>query len=319
VLGDGRAAVEAYRQAFYLYPNTGEAEEAGREIERLSRQLSGGVSPASAFLRCERAERLFEARTYGEAEKAYRELAAAVTGAERDRALVRAAAAAFRAGRISAAYSALSGLHPADPAADAERMFLLAECYRRMSREESFVATVAALGERYPDSPWHEEALFSAGNYFLVGKDAPRYESYYRALYERFPAGNYAALAHWRVGWRRYMAGDADAARQLFEEQVLRYAQSQQAPAALYWLGRLAEPRDRAVAAAYYRKASDNFPNYFYGTLARQKLSELGGVPAGALPNRALAVLAAAPSYRPALLNVMPPADRPMAERMGKN
>lgn len=337
VRSDLAAALEAYRQAYYLYPASEEAEEAGREIARLERQMPRGVPPPPPGLRKERAERLFEARQFRAAEEAYRQLAAAVTGAERERALVRSAAAAYRAGKTSAAYTALSGLQPADGAADAERLYYLGECYRRLSRESAFLETVRRLGERYPDSPWREEALFSAGNYFLLKRDSDQSETYYRALYQQFPSGKYADPAHWRVAWMNYRAGNFDSARGLFEEHVVRYPQSAQVAAALYWLGRLAEECDPAAALAYFRKASNHFPQYFYGILAREKLSEklrntkptessattkLAERPAATmppgdgrlvsaavLPDHITAVLAAVPTYHPSLAGTAPPAD----------
>lgn len=338
--GYARAAIQAYRQAYYLYPASAQAEQAGREIQRLGTSLKGSVPPVPAELLKERAERLFAARQFRAALEAYRDLAEAASGAEREQALVRAAGAAFRSGRTAEAFAALSKLKTADPAAEAERLYYLAECHRRRSQESAFGEAVQRLGERYPDSPWYEEALLSAGNYSLLKRDVARSESYFRTLYQRFPNGKNAALAHWRVCWWRYRAGDSESARLLFEEHVLRYPQSTQVAAALYWLGRLAESGpapNPAIALAYFRKVSEHFPQYFYGTLARQKLAERLAnampaerlanampaearvVPAAAalpaLPDRVAAVLAAVPVFRPNLAGVAPPADLPAHRR----
>ncbi len=310
--GDPGAALQAYRQAYYRYPVSGEAEQAGRELPLLESRMRGSVPPVPADLRKERAERLFAARQFHAAQDAYEDLARATSGAGRELALVRAAAAAFRGGRTAVAYAALSKLQPEDPAADAERLYYLAECQRRRSQEIEFQATVERLGQRYPASPWQEDALLSAGNYWLLKREESKSESYFRALSQRFPLGKNAPLAQWRVAWSRYRAGDFDTARRLLEEYVLRYPQNTQVAAALYWLGRLAESgpaANPAVALAYFRTTAERFPQYFYGTLARQKLAEPRTVPASALPDNVAAVLAALPVYRPNLTGASPPAD----------
>jgi len=319
--GDTGAALQAYRQAYYRYPVSAEAEQAGRELQLLESRMRGSVPPVPADLRKERAERLFAARQFHAAQDAYKDLARAASGAGRELALVRAAAAAFRGRRTAVAYAALSKLQPEDPAADAERLYYLAECQRRRSQESEFQATVERLGQRYPASPWQEDALLSAGNYWLLKREESKSESYFRTLSQRFPSGKNAPLAQWRVAWSRYRAGDFDTARKLLEEFVLRYPQNTQVAAALYWLGRLAESgpaANPAVALAYFRTTAERFPQYFYGTLARQKLAERPAnrtpakpraVPASALPDNVVAVLAAVPVFRPNLNGASPPAD----------
>ncbi len=303
------AAVAAYRQVYYLYPNSEEADEAGQQAERLLSQAGNSIPLVPLEWRKQRADRLFEARQYRAATAAYQELAAAASGAAREQALVREAVAQYHSRAISAALAKLSRLHPAQPDADAERLYYLGECYRRRSRESKFLETVRRLGERHPASPWYEEALFSAGNYYLLRRSLPQAEKYYRSLCQRFPRGKYAVVAHWRVAWGNYGEGNLDEARRLFEEHVLRYPEDRQVAAALYWLGRLAERRgEPAQAIAYFRKVSEHFPNYFYGTAARQKL-ERAQVAGTTLPDNVAAMLASVPSYRPNLSRLSPPAD----------
>lgn len=305
------AAVEAFRQVYYMYPAAEEADTAAKEIARLSAHAA--VPPASVALRHERAARLFDRRRFRDAQEAYRDLAAAAQGAERELALVRAAASAYHARNTSAAVRELNRLNVGSPQADAERLYYLAECYRRMSRETYFINTVEMLGQRYPTSAAYEDALFSAGNYFLLERNPGRYVQYYRALYERFPSGDNARLAHWRVAWQAYRSGNEENARQLFEEHILRFPRSTQVAAALYWLGRLAEEGQLQlpVAQAYLRKAADHYPSYFYGTLAAQKLNGAGVARpvAAPLPENVVQVLAAVPTFRPSLNGAPPPSD----------
>ena len=320
--GNKRAAIEAYRQAYYLYPASPEAKQAEQEIQRLKRQVKGSIPAAPAALRKQRAERLFEARQFRAAQEAYRQLAAVVSGAEREDALVRAAASAYRGRRRGTACASLARLRPASAPVAAERLYYLGECYRRQ-RASAFRHTVSRLGRKFPDSPWHEKALFSAGNYYFLRRDETRYEGYYRTLYQKFPSGKDAERAHWRVAWKHYRSGRSESARRLLEQQVLRFPNSTKVAAALYWLGRLAENRQPGIAQAYFRKASKHFPQYFYGTMAEQRLADRptaarwgggGVVPVAAPPSAAqhsnvAAVLAAVPTYRPDPMGVALPAE----------
>jgi soluble lytic murein transglycosylase len=320
--GQVLAAAEAYRRVYFLYPNSDQADEAEREIARLSRQAQ--IPPAPIELRRQRAERLYEARRFTVAAAAYADLAEAASGAERDRALVTRLACIYHAGSAGRAYALLRLARFTDAEAEAQRLYWQSQCERRLSRDADFLATAGLIGERVPTSPWYEEALFSAGNYYWLEHDAEQAAKQYQKLYALFPAGKYAAQAHWRVGWKYYRAGDYQAARKQFEEHIFRYPQSPQLAAALFWLGRIAEDAgDQAVAPAYFSKVAGNFPQYFYGVLAQEKLKALGAqassgnsrgqlaaVTASAgVPGELGRILNAVPLLRPPLAGVAPPAD----------
>ena len=49
----------------------------------------------------------------------------------------------------------------------------------------------------------------------------------------------------------------------------------------MYWRGRMAEDdHDTALARAYYQKLSERYRNYYYGVLARKRLTTLPAAPA---------------------------------------
>ena len=64
----------------------------------------------------------------------------------------------------------------------------------------------------------------------------------------------------------------------LMDEQVTRYGAGVEASSALYWRGRIYEDQDKdfGQAANYYRALNANYPNFYYGLLARQRLAVLG-------------------------------------------
>jgi soluble lytic murein transglycosylase len=72
----------------------------------------------------------------------------------------------------------------------------------------------------------------------------------------------------------------AESAR-LMDEQIERYPGGTEIPSALYWRGRMLEDEEHNFpqAANYYRTLSTTYINFYYGELARQRLTVLGPQP----------------------------------------
>ncbi len=276
--GDMQGALRAYRDIYYRFPASNEAKEAARiqprlprpDAELLQTRADGLISAA---LRT--SNRARKASLLLSAHQAFQELAAATTATQRERAQVNLAAVLYEQGRTQPAQAALERLRPADPEAAAKRLYLFGECSRRLRRPDELEAQVERLGQSYPSSPWYEEALQSAANAFLLRDDTSKAASYFQTLYERFPAGKYAAKSLWKAAWLRQREGSHEAARKLMEEQVRRFPSGPYASSALYWLGRLVESSDPAAASTYFCRASASYVNHFYGLLAAQRLEKL--------------------------------------------
>jgi soluble lytic murein transglycosylase len=278
---DGKTAqaMAAYAGVYYQYPASAEGEEAAKYKARFPKPTPGLLGTRAALLVAAAASRpaMQRARMYLEAQGDYQSLAAATKGVEHENAEVAAAMVLYKMGRNPQARAALAGLEPASAETDAERLYWLAECDRRLRREPEMDADLQRLQKRYPVSPWLEEALYSLGNYELIhGGTAGGMAAaapYYDELARRFPDGKYASQSHWKVAWSHYRAGDYAAARIFMDEQIRKYPASPLAVAAIYWSGRLRENNENAGAQAYYRKAVEGFPSNFYGFLARERLT----------------------------------------------
>ena len=118
--------------------------------------------------------------------------------------------------------------------------------------------------------------MFSAGNMYFLEWNYDKAIDCYREGEQRFPKGNHAADAHWRVAWLNFRQGRSNEAKQGFEQQIALYPYSSQVSAALYWRARVAEEeKDPVLARAYYQKLSERFRNYYYGALARERMAKL--------------------------------------------
>jgi soluble lytic murein transglycosylase len=183
-------------------------------------------------------------------------------------------AAEYLAGDVAAAYSHLRALEisNSDAEAEAERLYYIAECARKLNDEDQMMEAVKKLG-KHRESPWRYKALLAAANRFLVTNQPDKYTPLYKAVYESFPEQPLAAPAHWRVAWAAYIRRRHDA-RELLREHLERYAGHPSASAALYFLGRLAEAdQDYSAARAFYTRLAAQFPNYYYGILGRDRMA----------------------------------------------
>ena len=220
-----------------------------------------------------RAGLLMEAHRYPEARREYAALTSQLTGLELDQARVRMGAADLLAGNPSAAYAYLRSLELGKSEADAERLFYLEECARRLGNEDEMMPPVERLAELYPDSLWRLRALVGAANYYLVANRISELAPLDQAIYESFPGEPAAAQSHWRTVFRAYLEGE-EVAPSLLREHLEKYPAHATAAAALYFLGRGAERADdEGAAAAYYRYLNRNHPNSYYAMLARRRLS----------------------------------------------
>lgn len=272
--GEKMQAAALYQRAYFEYPATQAAVLAAASIERLKKALGADYPPPGPKQMLERGAQWLAAKEYEKAKDEFQTLISQLTGLERDQANVRVGLAEFRLSDYRGARQHLEKLKIAHSEADAERLYYLAECARKLNEEAEMVETIQKMGKLYPKSVWRLKALVSAGNRFLYSREADKYDPLYKAAYETFPDDSSTAYCHWKIAWDAYLKRSAEA-ESLMREQVKRYPADSKAASALYFLARLAETAgDRAASRAYYDELAAMFPNYYYGVLAFQKLAE---------------------------------------------
>jgi soluble lytic murein transglycosylase len=309
--GEKEKAASALRNVYFNLPNSFEADVAGTELRKL------GISGSLAERRT-RADLLFKARHYSDAAHDYHDLVEEVSPANRPEVQLALAGALEKSGSSHDARKILTSMGAQNGDAEAERLYLLSETERSTSDEEAVQRTLNELRQFGPASPWLEQALFSAGNMYLLKRDYDRAIDCFRELQQRFPNGGRAPYAHWKASWLAFRQGRTDEARQGFENQIALYPDSAEIPAALYWRARLAEEDGNpAMARAFYQKLTDRFRNYYYAEFGRQRLKGLpsGGGPTEAPPHYALLDRVSALSGAGRITAAEPPDDNLRFER----
>jgi soluble lytic murein transglycosylase len=267
-------ALTIFRNLFYTMPTSWEASQSQGDLAKLAALTQ--TQPVGSEARRTRADLLMKGKQFNEAASEYRSLLDAVPPADRPTVELALAEALRHAGQAREARKILELVPSSPPQLNAQRIFNLAELARSTNDDDSFLRMVDELRQIAPTSAWFEQALFSAGNIYLLRRDYDRTIDCFRELQQRFPNGSRASYAHWKAAWLSLRQGRVVEAKTGFDNQIALYPSSSEVPAALYWRARLAEEdNDLALAQAFYLKLSQRYRNYYYGDLARQRLVNL--------------------------------------------
>jgi soluble lytic murein transglycosylase len=277
--GDRARAVEVLRHLYFTMPLSGEAAAAQSQLQKLA--PTPGIPAAAVADRKTRADLLVKGKRFADAVQAYRDLLNDAAPAEKPAIQLALAESLSHSGQSKEAKKLIESAAPDSPDLAAERLYDIGEMQRAANDDDAFLKTVDQIRATAPNSVWVQQGLFYAANIFLLRRDYDKAIDYFREVEQRFPEGPRAPYSHWKVAWLSLRQGRNADAKTGFEQQIARYPDSSEVPAALYWRARLAEEDgDAPMASAYYQKISDRFRNYYYGPLARDRVSKLQ-LPAG--------------------------------------
>jgi soluble lytic murein transglycosylase len=276
VTGERSRAAEAYTRVYYDFPLSDLAADARAELDRL--EALEPLTPQSARYRLDlgRAERMFTARRYADAQSAYEALKLHAVGDDRDLIALRLAECDYFRGRYRQARQSLRGLI-ADGPREAEARYFYARALDKLHLASDSVTTARKLIDQFPDSSWAEDALNDLATGYVRQNNEAAADGALRELYAKFPAGRYAARAAWKIGWHSYRAGRYLETVSYFDLTARQFPRSDYRPAFLYWSGRAHEAMgDRATAAARYTLATADYLNTYYGRVASKRLVRRG-------------------------------------------
>jgi soluble lytic murein transglycosylase len=268
-------AAKLYRHIFLGFPLSNEGQQAKAQLA-----VVGANPPLTMAERRAHADALYAGGKFADAGEEYRALAndPKLDPQAKSVLLVAAASCDLRTRRLSK--EEVDSLPDSQDESGARRMYLAVELARNKDDSGTVQSLITQMEQRFPESPWLAEALYTSANMYLLRKDYPQAITYYGDLATRFPTHRYAPSSHWKAAWLNYRLGNYSAAAVLFDKQIALYAGGKEIPAALYWRGRLYADQEHqpAMAAAYYQTVSRVFEHYYYAQLSRDRLAELGSV-----------------------------------------
>ncbi len=290
----GSAAALDYVDVYYGFPLSVEAKRAGERLDHLRGELRSEFPNITPQMRQARAAAFYDAHEWRSARGEYTAIAKVLTGADRERALLRAAECAAQP-RGNPGPLAAFRLTSAE--LEAERFALLAGIYRRKKQPEAMERAAAAALARAPQSAGAASAMLEAGNYYWMRLDRATAAERYRQSFDANPTAPAVEIAEWRLAWIAYLDHDGQAAP-LLEAHIRQFPNSSYLAEALYWLGRTAERSGEAPRArAFFLKLAGRYPQTYWGAKARSRLADLGA--SGAAPPETIPILAAVPAPKP--------------------
>jgi soluble lytic murein transglycosylase len=278
--GDRRAAARAADLIHHDYPASAQAAAAAARLKALA-AFAPPRAPAERVARgVSRALKLFEADEHRAAITAIRALLAGTPPpADPDLLRARLGRALLAIGREKEGLSELRKV-PAGSGAAAEAWYFIARTQARRARRPHAYTAVA---DRFPGTPWAEEALMDQAHFYQKDAKDAQALPYFRRLVAEYPQGRYADAATWRVAWADLRAGrPADAAVRL-ETALATRPTSSYTPGFLYWAGRARrEAGDEDAARAHFAETIRRYRHAYHGLKAQEAV---GGAEEGPPPD----------------------------------
>jgi len=274
-------AARIFQEIYNSFPLSSQAGSAQEAIAQLRAELGANFPEASEEIQTARADILAGKSRWRDALDEYKQLQEGRPASPlaprwqlgRARCLIR-----LRQG--DEAVNLLSGSLSSAPELDAERLGLMIDALLQNSDLSGAQQVLDLLRSLYPQAPPVATALSAFGNVYVRKGDWREAARYYQPLAAQFPQAAGGREAHWRLAWSFYLDGDMTRADQTFVDHLSRYPDSDHAPGALYWLGRIAEQRGAAEEAqSLYRFLRQRFVHSYFAQQAEPRLAALADAP----------------------------------------
>jgi soluble lytic murein transglycosylase len=295
-------------RVYYEFALSESAQAAGTELALMPPLQA--LAPGTQRLKLElgRAERLFGAKQYAVARRAFEALRSVATGDDRELVNLRVAECDYFLKRIR---EARDGVRPYTERASrqGEALYFYAIASRDLGSDADYLRTLRRIVDDFPEQTWAEDALNNLATYYILRDLDDEADATFRELYQKYPKSSHAERAAWKAGWRAYRAGRYRETTAYFDRAAVDFPRSDHRPAWLYWSGRAHDQAgDRAAADQRYAIATADYLNSYYGRLAAQRIAERAtGERAVAVPAGAGATVADAEDGPPTKATPLPP------------
>jgi soluble lytic murein transglycosylase len=264
-------ALAAYRRIYFRAPASAQSIEAEAVISRLNSTLA----PATAEEAIIRADRLYEAKRYGDAVSAYADAFTRFPNTARPEAQLRRGIAATNAKRTSDAIAALSSIPSSAGELRAEALFYLAQTYSQARQWDMARSATDELRRSFPSSSFAPRALVRAGEIARDAKNTAEASYFFRTAVNSFPGAVEVAQAQFEIAWAAHEAKNYQESSQLLTEHLALYAgkNTDNRGRAGYWAARDAERAGKfAEARSLYEAMLARYDANWYGYLSNQRL-----------------------------------------------
>jgi soluble lytic murein transglycosylase len=271
---DQTRALAAYRRLYFYAPTSAESAEAATALTR----LNSTTAPASAEEATTRADRLYEAKRYGDAFNAYTDGFASFPNTASPQAQLRRGISALYAKRTADAIAALRGLPTSAGDVRAEALYYLAQTYAAARQWDQVRATLDELRRTFPQNAWTPRAFVNVGQIAEDAKNTTDASYFFRTAVNAYPGAAEVAQAQFELAWAAHDAKNYNESSRLLTEHLALYADknTDNRGRAAYWAARDSERTGKvAEARAIYQGLQARYGSNWYGQLAKQRLDTM--------------------------------------------
>jgi soluble lytic murein transglycosylase len=272
-IGPQTEAIRFYRRTYFFGAGSAAAKEAETKLTSLTQPLT----PQSADEALERAEKLFQARNYGDAAAAYNNVVASFPGSMTSAARLKQLTALVALKRMPDAQSAFNAI-PTSAAEKEEAYYQLALGYAKSRNWPQARSVADEMRQKYPSGKLVPRAFIDLG---LEARGAKRgvEEGYFlKTAVASYPAAIEVAQAQFELAWYEHENNNYARSSQMFIEHLARYVDKDTTNRgkAGYWAARDSERAgNTADACTLYNAVNYRYGANWYGYLATQRMQNL--------------------------------------------
>lgn len=273
--GNQASAIVFYRKVYFY----GAGTDASKEAEAKLTALGQNLAPQNAEELLTRADKLYTAKNYAEAQIAYSNLVLNFPNSNTSNINLKRLITSANLRNTAAAQSAFDMI-PNSANEKSEAYYQLALGYAKARQWEQARATVEEMRQKFPKSDFTPKTLVDVG---LAARDARNSsdESYFlKTAIFAYPNAIDVAQAQFEIAWLEHENNNFQASSQLLTEHLARYADKDTTNRgkAGYWSARDSEKAGKmAEACALYDGVLYRYGANWYGYLAMQRLTTLRG------------------------------------------
>ena len=278
-LNDQPNAVAFYRRTYFY----GAGNDAAKEAEAKLISLAQPLTPSNAEEITARAEKLYDARNWIEADKAFALLAANYSSALTPELNLERLVTLANAKKMSDAQGAFMAI-PASSAIKERAHYELVTGYAKNKLWPDARRTAEEMRRAYPNGKLTPKTWVDAGLAARDAKNKGEEQYFLGAALANYPNAVEVAQAQFELAWLAHEANDYARSSQMLVEHLARYVDKDTTNRgkAGYWAARDSQRAGKtAEACALYDAVIHRYSANWYGYLAQQRVAAMS-CPAGA-------------------------------------
>lgn len=273
--GSQAKAIEFFRKTYFFGAGTDEAKEAETKLTALSQPLT----PLTADEIRTRAEKLYAAKNYAEAEKSFAALVASFPSSATPDVHLKRIITFSNLKRLPDAQGSFAAI-PASAKEKEEAFYQLATGYAKAKLWPDSRRVAEEMRHQFPQGKLTPKAFVDAGYAARDAKNKGEELYFLGAALANYPNAIEVAGAQFELAWLEHENGNFARSLQMLTEHLARYAEKDTTNRgkAGYWSARDSERAGKiAEACALYEGVIHRYASNWYGYLALSRITSLKG------------------------------------------